>query len=499
MNTSYLNTQSKTELESYINNLDTLKDTPKYNYQPAYIKNTGSANMELIDARARLGTVEAKEYLDDFENRLNNLDSLLNSSSSTGSPTKKIVPVGKQLSVGNIGSAYMCLAGEPVGNGNLYAIATGSGFGLSVSYDGGKTFIIPNIEDLTFNGINLEDENSDADRMFRYAEIDYIGTEFIFILKRFSSTGVVLRSSDLIHFDLVTAPIDVSYYSFILKNDNDIIVIDTGNNVALKYIDGALTLLGGTNYTFEANYAYKDTRYKKFNGKIYFKNNQNLAIMSDDYLSATDVVYNDGLSIQSAFNIDIQNGNLIVSDDFHALYTTDGETWHMVGHIYPDNYRQKTFCGGGMRILYDETDKVYYSKLYFNGEPNNGIYYWENLDDTPTAITVSGMDFYEENEHPSIKKVNGKVYFIYDDNALYMMNNRKFEKILDLRLTTSNFTTTGDINSGRAASSLILASVNGYRIIGSPSGSGIARDNDTYILEDYTASGDETDTIVATF
>lgn len=506
MNSDYLNNYSKTDLEAYITHLNELKATYGDKYQPNYMTVKNNLNMETLDARARLGTVETKEALDELEDRIAALEvaaSNIGSGSDTPTivPTKRLVSAGKQL-VRTSASAYVCWVREPVGDGNLYAVSTGTGFGLSVSRDGGKTFNYVSSSDVTFNGLDESIDTDYLERIFRYCDIEKVGNEFLFITC-FGTEAFIFKSEDLRTFDRVSTPISLSTYSFILLNGNDVIIIDNNNKHALKYVNNTVELLGDISYEFDPSYSYRENRYKIFKNKIYFKNykTHSVCTLSEDYLSATPVTFNNSLGLLAAFQIDIQNNILIVSDQQHALFTTDGEDWQMVGHPYADDYFSATLCEGGMMILYNEADGLYYSRMGMGGSNNiDGIYCWENLAEVPTLISdpEDKMKFRSQDGKDYMRKANNKIYFILN-REVYTINNRKIEKVFDLSNSAADFFETAFIGYSSGRQSLVVSDINGYRTFTCPSGGYSYVDQEVYTLENYNASGDETDVISVVF
>ena len=71
MDIDYLNNYSKDDLQAYIEDLKDKKQTYGDKYQPNYLTKKNGLYLETLDARARLGTIETKEALDELEQKVN--------------------------------------------------------------------------------------------------------------------------------------------------------------------------------------------------------------------------------------------------------------------------------------------------------------------------------------------------------------------------------------------------------------------------------------------
>jgi hypothetical protein len=197
MDIDYLNNYSKDDLQAYIEDLKDKKQTYGNKYQPNYLTKKNGLYLETLDARARLGTIETKEALDELEQKVNALEN----NSKVTTPTKKLVQVEKRL-MASFESGISFWTREPVGEGELFATISSSGSGLHVSYDGGKNFKILETSEATFDF--PENEMTIDERMFRNSDIAYFNKKFFFLTRR--ETGRVFVSTDLKKFTLLSLP-----------------------------------------------------------------------------------------------------------------------------------------------------------------------------------------------------------------------------------------------------------------------------------------------------
>lgn len=497
MDIDYLNNYSKDDLQAYIEDLKDKKQTYGDKYQPNYLTKKNGLYLETLDARARLGTIETKEALDELEQKVNALEN----NSKVITPTKKLVQVEKRLMESDdIGISFWTR--EPVGEDELFATISSFGLGLHVSYDGGKNFKMLDSSEVTFefpeNEMTIDEGTLYG--LFRNSDIAYFNKKFFFLTRR--GTGMVFVSTDLKKFTLLPSPCEIGTYGLFLIDNDNLIIIENANQIALKINnDNTIDLLGNTSYYLDTSGLYMENRYIKFKDKIFFKTNSKLCIMSDDYISFTSVEFNNDLYLDEALQIELQNNILIVSDENHALFTTDGETWQMVGH--PSLERMDyTQCSGGMQILYSEQDNLYYCKYTCYDKQDtshlSGIYYWEDLASTPTRISTDNesINYSSNAEYDIMKKVGGLLYFI-GNKTLYTVTNKVIKEVI--QITYENFANTGfaDITN---PSGLTMCEINGYRYItATGSNTSTYRDTDIYMLDNYVATGDETNVLTVTF
>ena len=509
MNTEYLYNIDKSSLESYVADLNTKKSANPSNYSEHYLETSDSGNLEIVDARARLATIETKEALDELEAAISELENN-NTGTDTPVPTKKLVPVGKQFVDFSRKSDNGCCAWtrSPVGNGELYAV-TNDLYKLQVSYDSGKTF-----NTIDTNSISIDDEsffeNSENLTKFgRKGEVIFYKNAFILFTQNWGGEGTyIFRSVDLINFKLIGNITESSSFlnSFAFIDNNKLIFMDVSNHKAYDIQDDSVVCLGNTSADIDVfiGYSVVEDRVIRLNDTLFFKSSdEKIKILSDNYLDTT-IVENE-LIPEDVVNFSIQNNKLIASNQNTAVYSDDGTNWQKIR--LPDIgevERYETNCDYGIQVLYNESENRYYSFIKYPTYLKDfcGIYCWTDLNESPVRVDSSiPIDDFNSASVPScLKKLGNKIYFLIR-GTLYQVSNMNITKVLDGFNRGSIFTCTGrPNNSGYASNSLTMSLINNNIIINSPGTTGILqKEVDIYRLDDYTATGEETDVITATF
>jgi hypothetical protein len=510
MNTEYLYNIDKSSLESYVADLNTKKSANPSNYSEHYLETSDSGNLEIVDARARLATIETKEALDELEAAISELENN-NTGTNTSVPTKKLVPVGKQFVDFSRKSDNGCCAWirSPVGNGKLYAV-TSDLYKLQVSYDSGKTFntIDTNSISIDTNGDESFFENSEnLSRFGKKGEVIFYKNAFILFTQNWSAgTGTyIFRSVDLINFKLIgnITESDSFTSSFAFIGNNKLIFMDVSNHKAYDVQDDSVVCLGNTNADVEVDDSVVEDRVIKLNDTLFFKSfDRKIKILSDNYLDTT-IVENE-LIPKDVLNFSIQNNKLIASNQDTAVYSDDGTNWQKIR--LPDigevEYYE-TNCDNGIQVLYNESENRYYSFIKYlkNFKDFCGIYCWTDLNEPPVRVdsSIPIDDFYSPSVPSCLKKLGNKMYFLIR-GTLYQVSNMNITKVLDGFDRDSIFTCTGRPNNSGYGENLTMSLINNNIIINSPGTNTILqKEVDIYRLDDYTATGEETDVITATF
>lgn len=515
MNTEYLYNIDKSSLESYVQDLNAKKFAKPDNYNEHYLEASGNGYLEIVDARARLATMETKEALDELEAAISELENN-NTSQDTSVPTKKLVPVGKQFVKPSSSNGYYSWIRSPVGNGELYAV-TNDLYKFSVSYDSGKTFnTITN--NISINGDDsFFESNENLTRFGRKGEIVFYNNAFIIFTQNWNAgvdTGTyVFRSNDLINFNIIGNITESDSFpnSFAFIDNDKLIFIDSQNHKAYDVQDKSVVCLGTTSADIDVfeGYSVVEDRVIRLNDKLFFKGsdetngNGKIKILSNNYLDTT-IVENE-LIPEDVLNFSIQNNKLIASNKDTAVYSDDGTNWQRI--CLPDigevEY-YKTYCDYGIQVLYNESEDRYYSFIKYSGsfKEFSGIYCWTDLNEPPERVvsSIPTEDFYNSSVSSCLKKLGNKIYFLIK-GTLYQISNMNITKVLDGFNRSSTFTCTGrPNNSGYASESLTMSLINNNIIINSPGNTRtLQKEVDVYRLDDYTATGEETDVVTATF
>ena len=509
MNTEYLYNIDKSSLESYVKDLNTKKSANPSNYSEHYLETSDSGNLEIVDARARLATMETKEALDELEAAISELENN-NTGTNTSVPTKKLVPVGKQFVDFSRKSDSGCCAWirSPVGNGKLYAV-TSDTYILSVSYDSGKTF-----NTIDTNSISIDDESffensENLSRFGKKGEVIFYKNAFILFTQNWSAgTGTyIFRSADLINFKLIGNITESGSFlnSFAFIDNNKLIFMDVSNHKAYDVQDDSVVCLGNTNADIDVfvGYSVVEDRVIRLNDTLFFKSSDGkIKILSDNYLDTT-IVENE-LIPREVLNFSIQNNKLIVSNQDTAVYSDDGTNWQKIrlpdiGEV--EDY--ETYCDNGIQVLYNESENRYYSFIKYPKAFKDfcGIYCWTDLNEPPVRVdsSIPIDDFYSPSVPSCLKKLGNKIYF-FIRGTLYQISNMNITKVLDGFDRDSTFTPTGRPNNSSYRECLTMSLINNNIIINKPGTNTILqKEVDIYRLEDYTATGGETDVITATF
>ena len=502
MDNNYLNNYSKEQLESFIETLNKMRSNPNYSYQPYFMATKGTSKLETLDARARLGTVETMEYLDDLESRVSAIEEAANSGSGVSAiPTGRLVVKGKQL-IDNPGSDYKFWVKEPVYDGNnIYAVITNGGLGLAVSYNNGGTFKSLSLDDLQFSGIQVSGDY--AERLFRCGEIVFFDNKF-FIYAPYGldyAHPKIFSTTDFKTLTLVNVTNNFSSESCFLVLNDDLFIFDNRQKQLFKYNSDTSSFehYGQTSYTLDVDKADISNRVVNFNNAIYFIDSNQLCKMSADYLNADNAMPD--TELYGAFRLGIVNNNIIISDQAYVYYSADGENWNNVCIPHGTTDQRIAICtAGGIDIKYNEADGLYYGMISAQKlDDFNGVYCWENLSEEPEAITPNDNSFKSpmrsNNTDVSIKKCLGKIYFLVG-GTLYSVLNKEYKEIVKLGSDYSTkFGYSGYIVQMSDYSSWFVESIGDRLLITRPNGSEPFLEVPLYALQSYNGTGTEDNTI----
>ena len=500
MDSNYLNNYSKTQLESYIENINNLNNDPSYKKTPCFMTAKGSINIETVDARARLGAIEVCESVNDMESKIAQLEANAPSPSTESPvPTKKLVKVGKALYSDRAASNW---AKYPVYGNGMYLIAASGSGRLFVSRDNGKTIdsIYTYGEDRNcIINDGLEDDGHYA--VFRRCEIVFRNNKFFL----FSNTTYKLyETEDAITFNAVNADIDNSCAGYFVETKNGLAMADIRNNKLYKYsddtdqwsnvgnIDWGIATTGGDGFV-------------NFNDKLYFVDwNDGLSILSDDGLTHTAV--NCGIS-GKLDGLIVENNILIASARRNSpVYTIDGNTWNNLALPEIENLQTLMSNVCGIRPVYCSANNSYYGIIIAGGTDEaceeSGLYKWSSLDTTPVRISDDSLSDVFRKGDSLIKNIDDTLYFVIKFKSSY--NGMKIYTLKNDVISGTDLYVEGLISStididGLGTSNTIIAKLNDKLYISCFNPSTSYSEKDVYELKDYAATGNESDIVVATF
>ena len=511
MDENYLNIPSRQSIEAYIDTLESYRNDndPATDYSQTYLTIKKSQIMEQVDARSRLATIENKEAIDALEARLERLEQ----------PTKRLVSVGKQLK-----STYFARgwAKCPIYGNGIWLISSASGGSLYISKDNGKT--IQNLDprdrtDCIFtNDFNVYDEQGDSwtdstgnspYTIFKACEIAFKNNKFFI----YSNMGKLYETVDAHEFTKIDLDSSGQPVGFFMEDNNKLLLV-CSNMQIYEYNENedSWLLLGEANWSINTNGFGRPI---KFNNNLYIIDwNDGLSILSDNYLSHTKVQFNSTINSTCYVGDDpdrvyIENNILFVSCAKDVIYTDDGENWNiLVLPILPGNRTSSDYTDTttGIKLTYLESNNCYYGIIRCAGHRDVigacGIYKWSSLDSTPECISDSTFADYIFNGLSDILNLDGILYCsveadTYGDYNLF--------KIIDDVITNTGFHTEYGIRpyteygySPTISQNTFITKMNDRLYIVSGYNCSY-REEDIYALEDYTPTGDETNTIVATF
>ena len=413
MTENYLYSLSKPNIENLINELDTKgKNNPEMSgYEPLVGNKKGSTQyLEVIDARARLATLNNKEDLDEISERLTEIENSLSGSSN-------YVSAGKTF----VRDPDLVRCTGYVAHGNGYTVYVSSHINYSKD---GEHFEQVLEDDGLPEGMTAVGFDWDT-RYFRYAKMAFTDGAFFFYSVHY---GIIVWTSDFKTFTKIDGFESTS--AILLPDEDHAIVIEGNNKNVYSLSKNGLTLLGTANILPEVNNLDTDEVLAKFNNNNYYSISNGDLYTSTDLVNYTKVTVTDGnktLSDIGRYYIikaekPNENDILVASNEEDAAFTSDGEAWTFI--TLPDlGQGRHVYCSSPISIkrINDSGNISYYAIIQSrqNNVFGNGIYKWSSLTEEPTCIY-----HVKQNKAPAnlsidiyltsniIKKANNRIYFI---------------------------------------------------------------------------------------